>query len=85
MTLFPVVGVRIIPTLWNGLLEPREKLRVDVGTSEHPRWIHGFDLACIDHSPLILPRNVYGIARGLPAAELVLELRKLADAIERHL
>lgn len=89
MSLLGLVGVRIIPVLeqtFGPLLAGTEKLIVDVGRSDHPRWNVTAQLhTASTPSPLIMPRNAYGVVRAVNPHELVLELRKLADAIERHL
>jgi hypothetical protein len=85
VSLLGLVGVRIIPGCDGYPVFPSELVRVDVGVTGRGGWCVGFSMHVHGASPLELPRNAVGLARGVNPHELLLELRKLADAIERHL
>jgi hypothetical protein len=80
-----LVGVRIVHGCDGYPTSPNEVVRVDVGVSGSGGWCEGFSIYPANHSPLILPHNAYGVTRGVNPYELIRELRKLADAVERNL
>lgn len=87
MSILGLVGVRVIPMCEGYPIMPQEVLHIDVGTSEPgKRWTVSTQLHTANvPSPLLLPRIAHGWARAVNPHELVLELRKFADAIEKHL